>query len=910
MNGELGTLTVSHKYDYYKTTWKLNEIVQSPLDGKAFTIESVGQPGRFIIPYMSEINAANGAYASVHPGANQQSYGRWIFAQVGADGDKPYFIIYSAHNGSLLERSPSGDRVYASGNYPGGLYTRGDSSYWFVQTNSDGTYTLISKADGKKAAEIFDDGAYRMRFSALGSTPTDNQKWKLAEVDPNADYIDGKVFYLSPKHAGSDKVMDLEGNGTSNGTKVQLYDKYETEIQRWRFERAGTASKDGKTVKTYYIHSVHAPGKALDVPGGSTSNGTRPQLYDFSATNNNQKWILEDAGEGYYYIIPYKDSTRRLGCSNGGTGNNTAVVLWEKQDIDNQKWKLTETIAPVELGTFELESVGKADWTIDVYSDSNDSGAHVQIYPAHQRDYTRWTFVQMGTDTHDAYYKIVNKASGKVMDISGYGRENVKEGAEVLQANYDFRNDQLWYLSKGSDSVSDYYYIYNKADSYYKLAVKDSKYEKNQYIVLTSSWGDNTKWRLKQDFKPVDLGTYEFGLNDDAHANMRMDVFGGSTDNGANIQVWHSSTSTEYKVKMGWHPIMSEYSAFELDESKIKQIINTPIGHMYGSLSYDGYGNLNYKEVSRTASPVQTFRVIQRGSDLYNGEITPYYSIENTRSKKSLDPGGTADTYDGLNIGQYDYDGYADQHWFLEVRGDDSVVFRNRNDPSLVLTADGTDDGKTVLLKTYDDKKLSTQSWRLHPIMLTSNGRYYLPGNAAAAAAGIPYVEDQDVTVEPLALGKYTLTPQHAASMRMDLTAGNTGNGTKIQLYANNGANGQRWQFIPAGVDCFDGDGRVFYRLAFGSDANKVAETSGYGPVTASLDIRIWDSDGGYDQQWYLEEVGGKEDTYYLIGRGTLSQAKKICLGAPAGATASGTQLQTATLQNKTYQQWQLEPVD
>ena len=166
------------------------------------------------------------------------------------------------------------------------------------------------------------------------------------------------------------------------------------------------------------------------------------------------------------------------------------------------------------------------------------------------------------------------------------------------------------------------------------------------------------------------------------------------------------------------------------------------------------------------------------------------------------------------------------------------------------------------------------------------------------------------MTVEPLALGKYTLTPQHAASMRMDLTAGNTGNGTKIQLYANNGANGQRWQFIPAGVDCFDGDGRVFYRLAFGSDANKVAETSGYGPVTASLDIRIWDSDGGYDQQWYLEEVGGKEDTYYLIGRGTLSQAKKICLGAPAGATASGTQLQTATLQNKTYQQWQLEPVD
>ena len=838
---------------YGKLTWKIAEVVKDPLDGKTFTIESVGKPGWFISPYGATENYARGDYGEVVEGAGGTPYGRWTFKQLGVKDGKPYFSITSAHSGKvLLWEKPYADVYTITSSSP-----TGEGYRWFVQANSDGTVSLLPYGDNKKAVEPFQSGSvYWTRVSALGSSPTDNQKWKLT-ASTSVDFLDGKVFYLWPTNlSSSNRVLDLCGNGTADGTQVQIYDKKETEIQRWRFQRIGVESVNGKPINVYVIHSVYAEGKVLDT-SGSTDNGARPHLWTYSTSNKNQKWIVEDAGNGSYYIIPREDTTKYLGVQNDSTANNAAVDLGNSSG-NSRKWKLTETIVPETMGTYSILPKHAPGMHVGLASSNSDNGTKLIIWEYNESsNYARWTFVKMGTDGKGAYYKIVNMANGKVIDATGINA--IQADSQLQQWDSDFNNDQLWYLNDAGQDENgiQYYNIVNRCDTNYCMSVSGGSTTHGTGVTVSKkNGGDSQKFRLMERFEPVELGTYEFG-NPDA-ISMRLTVAGGSASDGANIILYARHTNN-----------------------------------------------------ANAGGKLQQFKIIQRGNDVVDGVKTPYYSIENLNGGKVLDPTGNANVSDGTNVLQWSYDGFSDQHWYMEVREDSSVVFRCRADSRLVLTATGTNSDDNVALKTYDEKNLGRQSWQLHPIMQTNAaGQYYIPGNKAAVAAGIPFAKEEDDVLNPAVGGKYTLAPQHAATSRMDLAGGNTGNGTRIQLYGNRGNDNQRWQFVPMGVDYYDGGGKIFYKLAFGSNANKVAQIDGYGPVTASKNVSLYDDQGCYDDEWYLEPVGGKEDTYYIIGRGTWSQEKKICLGVPSGATADQTQLQTATLQNKNYQQWQLEYVD
>ena len=870
---DTSTRYVEYKYEYDPIAWNLIEIVKDELDGRTFMISPASEDSFYLGANQDRsgkkpVDSPSGVlycYDDI-AGANTS---KWTFRKLGTDtfnGEQAaYYQIVSVDGDVAL--GVDGNRLYGNVKLVQRTVDANETGQqWFVTTNDDGTCTFTLRAEPELKMHLYEaeiNGVIYRAGELKKDAEDDGIYWKLSDPG-NIDFLDGRVFCLSPKHA-ADKTLDLVGNGTGNGTQVQLYDRVETEIQRWKFERLGSDYQNGKKVNYYAIHSVYSPTRALDIPGGSTSNGTRPQLYDYNATNKNQQWILEDAGSGYYRIIPRSDTTKSLSCASGGTGNNTAVVLWEQEESDSQKWKLSETIVPETMGTYELESAGGSGFTIDVSGNSNDSGAALVLYAAHAGEHTRWTFKKMGVDRMGAYYQIINKASGKAMDLAGI--DAAAENASVLQATYDFHNDQLWYLNKaGSDDRGDFYYIVNRNNSDLRIAVKDSNYQNSQSIVVTSGTGDNAKWRLNEDFEPVELGIYEFGSM--KGVSMRMEVVGASTAGGANVQLFHRNGTTSSDAR-----------------------------HMQ-------------------------WKLVQRGNDMIDGVTTPYYSIENVNSGMTVDPIQAGVASSGLNIQQYGYDGYSDQHWYLEVQDDSSVMFRNRANRDVALAVSGDTDGANVNLYTYV-KGAPEECWQLHPVMMTqtvetskgsgSSVRYYIPGNQAAADAGIPFMRAENEYLNPEVGGNYTLTPMHASGLRMDLAGADTSNGSKLQTYTNNGGAAQRWQFIPMGVDFFDGDGRMYYRIAYGANAGKVVETSGYGPVTANLNAQMWDYDGAYDQFWYLEKASAGESSdavYYLIGRGTMSKADKICLGVPGGATTSSTQLQTSTLRNKNYQQWELEPVD
>jgi poly(hydroxyalkanoate) depolymerase family esterase len=83
------------------------------------------------------------------------------------------------------------------------------------------------------------------------------------------------------------------------------------------------------------LRSVGA-GRCLDVPGQTTNNGTRLQIWDCHG-GTNQQWTSSSANE----LTVYSGSSKRcLDAEGAGTTAGTAVIIYACHGGNNQKWRL------------------------------------------------------------------------------------------------------------------------------------------------------------------------------------------------------------------------------------------------------------------------------------------------------------------------------------------------------------------------------------------------------------------------------------------------------------------------------------------------------------------------------------------------------------------------------------------
>ncbi len=133
--------------------------------------------------------------------------------------------------------------------------------------------------------------------------------------------------------------------------------------------------------RTYVLKCVNS-GKALDVSWGSKDNGANVLQYSYCGYTN-QKWYLENLGNGYYKIICV-NSGKCLEVSGGSTSDGANVQQWDYFGGEHQQWK--------------IESV-------------------------------------------NGNYRIINRKSGKALDVSGRSRD---DNANVLIWRYTGGTNQLW----------------------------------------------------------------------------------------------------------------------------------------------------------------------------------------------------------------------------------------------------------------------------------------------------------------------------------------------------------------------------------------------------------------------------------------------------------------------------------
>ena len=226
-----------------------------------------------------------------------------------------------------------------------------------------------------------------------------------------------------------------------------------------------------------------------------------------------------DLGDDFYATIDLSYTDNAI---TANIGNN--VVASDKTTSANQIWHFTRH----DDGTYVIRSVGMGT-AMEVSYASDEQGANVSLYKAHEADNQRWYLVE-----HEDGYFIRSKcADDRVIDIFSGSTEN---DANVHMYGLNYSDAQLFYINKIDDFDAN-------AEDYFDKAgpLTQSKFYANltfgsRQIAIESN-GNVALKAIRQywEFNPNGDGTYRItsALNGKA-----LDVAGGKAANSTNIQTY------------------------------------------------------------------------------------------------------------------------------------------------------------------------------------------------------------------------------------------------------------------------------------------------------------------------------------------------------------------------------------
>ncbi|HEY2516336.1 MAG TPA: RICIN domain-containing protein [Polyangiaceae bacterium] len=136
----------------------------------------------------------------------------------------------------------------------------------------------------------------------------------------------GSVQLVAPF---SGECLDVNGSGTTNGTKIQEWPCNGSGAQTFHFASAGSGE--------YHLVNDNS-GKCLDVSAAGTANGTLVQLYDCNGTGA-QAFSVFGTGNGSYNFVNV-DSGKCVDITASSTASGTQVQLWDCNGSGAQAWQI------------------------------------------------------------------------------------------------------------------------------------------------------------------------------------------------------------------------------------------------------------------------------------------------------------------------------------------------------------------------------------------------------------------------------------------------------------------------------------------------------------------------------------------------------------------------------------------
>lgn len=492
-------------------------------------------------------------------------------------------------------------------------------------TNDRGwQYTSSGRINGISGS--VDMNAFGSKNYAQDSSVIDVRKMPVVSV-PDGNYF----INLHSKVSSS---VDIPGANASDSIAIQLYSGNGSKAQQFKFSKQSDGS--------YVITNVNSD-KALDVRGAAAGNNSVVQQYAINGTNA-QRWFIRDSDAGYYLQSALGNWV--LDLSGGNTSNGTAIRLYAPNGTQAQRFVVSssEVSVPVNAAV-NIKSAGKSNLVFDVPGASTANSARIQLYAANGTNAQKFRFQQIGNGT----YNIVNVNSGKVLDVYGASASN---GAVLQQYDSNGTVAQQWtVLNYGDGKISLMSVNANKAidvpGANYSSNVALQLYSPNdtaaqQWIIEKSkTMRDRLNEQAAKHRQDLPDGTYSFGSK--LKTNMKMDVYGASRSDCANVQLWTGNGTNAQR----WRVSHDDNGYVTLTSANSDKALD-----VYGASTANG---ANAQQYASNGTYAQKWIAIKNSDGSYTFQSA-------LAENKVLDVSG-ASTSNGANVQLYAANGTNAQKW-------------------------------------------------------------------------------------------------------------------------------------------------------------------------------------------------------------------------------------------------------
>lgn len=492
-------------------------------------------------------------------------------------------------------------------------------------TNDRGwQYTSSGRINGISGS--VDMNAFGSKNYAQDSSVIDVRKMPVVSV-PDGNYFINVRFKVASS-------VDISGASTSDSTTIQLYSGNGSKAQQFKFSKQSDGS--------YVITNVNSD-KALDVRGAAAGNNSVVQQYAINGTNA-QRWFIRDSGAGYYLQSALGNWV--LDLSGGNTSNGTAIRLYAPNGTQAQRFVVSssEVSVPVNAAV-NIKSAGKSNLVFDVPGASTANSARIQLYAANGTNAQKFRFQQIGNGT----YNIVNVNSGKVLDVYGASASN---GAVLQQYDSNGTVAQQWTVRNyGDGKISLMSVNANKAidvpGANYSSNVALQLYSPNdtaaqQWIIEKSkTMRDRLNEQAAKHRQDLPDGTYSFGSK--LKTNMKMDVYGASRSDCANVQLWTGNGTNAQR----WRVSHDDNGYVTLTSANSDKALD-----VYGASTANG---ANAQQYASNGTYAQKWIAIKNSDGSYTFQSA-------LAENKVLDVSG-ASTSNGANVQLYTANGTNAQKW-------------------------------------------------------------------------------------------------------------------------------------------------------------------------------------------------------------------------------------------------------
>lgn len=239
------------------------------------------------------------------------------------------------------------------------------------------------------------------------------------------------------------------------------------------------------------------------------------------------------------------------------------------------------------------------------------------------------------------FYTLRHVTSGRYLDLSA---ANTQQGTNIQLWEGNDACAQRWQILQNGDNT---YTLLSACDTSKALDVFNGEKDLGTNIQL---WSANStaaqKWSLYTG-NQISNGTYIISPQD--NLNQALDISGGNTANGTNIQIWHINHEWPQSWTLAYHAERDAYTLTNPGSGKRLDLSNASIAN-----------GTNIQLYSANDTCAQLWRLVQNPDGTYT-----FASLCNTDYVIDAFNG---EAYNGTNIQLWPKNGTAAQKWLLNKR--------------------------------------------------------------------------------------------------------------------------------------------------------------------------------------------------------------------------------------------------